>query len=153
MRLFQTAQRDFGDEFRRELNQIKWYLATFVATFTIRAIALWLVYAGIWPAFRTSYEAGNMRVFNSLLFVFEFLFYNIIPIGYLSLIHYYNFKEDESMAPRLLQVSNTGSVAHIDETTFSESKKSSILLRDSALSLSHLTTNKDRHSYAFVPVD
>ena len=62
-----------------------------------------------------------MRIVNSLLFVFEFLFYNIIPIGYLSLIHYYNFKEDESLAPRLLQVSNTGSVAHIDETTFSES--------------------------------
>ena len=94
-----------------------------------------------------------MGVANTLLFVFEFIFYNIIPIGYLSLIHYRNFKEDESIAPRLLQVSTTGSVAQIDETTFSDSKKSSLLLRDSALDLSHMTTTKpDRASLPFVPV-
>ena len=61
-----------------------------------RGIALWLVYGKIWPTFYTTYCSGNYEAGNSLVFVFEFIIYNIIPIGYLTLIHHYNFRQVEA---------------------------------------------------------
>ena len=64
-----------------------------------------------------------MDVVNSTVFVTQFILWNLIPIGYLSIIHYCNFREDENMAPRVLPVRNTGSAVHFDETTSAEDWK------------------------------
>ena len=64
-----------------------------------------------------------MNEFNSTVFVTQFILWNLIPIGYLSIIHYCNFKEDENIAPRVLPVRNTGSAVHFDETTSADDWK------------------------------
>ena len=142
-KLFQTARKGFGGEFQRELNQIKWHLLTFVITFTLRAIALWVGWLKKWPVFPKDYYYGQMNVTNSTVFVTQFILWNLIPIGYLSIIHYCNFKEDENIAPRVLPVRSTGSAVVFDETTSADdwktTPKSSLVQPQSALDNSNLT--------------
>ena len=149
LRLFQTARKGFGGEFQQELNQLKWHLATFVITFTLRAIALWMGFFKHWPVFPKSFPKGKMDAFSSTVFVVQFVFWNLIPIGYLTLIHFTNFRIDNNSAPRTLTIGNTGSAVHFDETTSVDvqtSPKSSIIQKESAISNSILTQQAERPS-------
>ena len=93
VKLFRVARLEFEGEFSRELNQIKWYLMAFFGTFLIRSVALWAVQFDRWPVFQKTYENNGFRVANSTVFVVEFFFYNILPIGYLCFIHFHNFRQ------------------------------------------------------------
>ena len=68
------------------------FFVSYSATFVLRAIALLLVSIDVWPIFDVWYCNGQFTVLRSLLFVFEFLVYNVIPIAHLALIHHQNFK-------------------------------------------------------------
>ena len=106
-------------------------MAAFCSTFVTRAIALWLVYFGVWPTFAKTYCNGNYSTANSLVFVFEFILYNIIPIGYLTLIHHFNFRQMEiGSTPSSPIDAPANKVAHARPVSgdYSSSRSSSVRL-------------------------
>ena len=113
---------------------------------------MWLVFVDWWPDFPLTYCYGKYNVGISLLFVYEFIFYNIIPIGYLALIHHFNFRIN-----RLRECSFPGSPQHSnrdDDTVASLERGSSassvMLLSNSLLDYTVRTTRADRNSGALV---
>ena len=97
IKIFRVARGEFKDEFNRELNQIRWYLLVIFTTLMFRSGALWAVQFGYWPVFLRTFEHNQFDLVNSSLFVLEFLFYDIIPVGYPCYIHFKNFKHNEAI--------------------------------------------------------
>ena len=127
LKLFRVARIEFKDEFKRELNQIRWYLLSIFATFLFRSGALWAVQFGHWPVFFRTFESNQFDLVRSSLFVFEFVFYDVIPIGYPCFIHLKNFKHNEAViraARSSDQITSniSASVVHFEASYCSESK-------------------------------
>ena len=98
------------------------FLVLFSATFLIRSVALVLTSRELWPIFHDWYCEGLFNVWWSLVFVFELLLYNIIPITHLSAVHYKNFKKEDNWEEEQVHQNAFSETVSLNQSVFTEEK-------------------------------
>ena len=96
-KLLNIAKQGFEGQFQAELKRVRNFLVSYSGSFVIRAFALMLSFVYEWPIFSYWYFCGYFTSVWTLVFVFEFLLYNIIPITHLAMIHHRSFKKEERL--------------------------------------------------------
>ena len=79
-----------------ELNKIIVFLIYYSVAFATRAIAVTLAYLHEWPQFNRYWSNGTFNPGAIALWAIQFLVYSVLPIFYLSVVHFINFRTKES---------------------------------------------------------
>lgn len=87
----------FTDELNQEMKRLIVSQSTFVATFVIRVILIYLVLFGYWVDFTRDYPEAmaSLGLFRTAMFPLQFIIYNIVPYVTITYIHHSNFKPKE----------------------------------------------------------
>ena len=90
--LLLTFRRDLPGELTTELSRIVIFLVYFSVAFATRAVAIILVYFHHWPQFNRFWENKSFNPDELALWGLQFILYSDVPIGYLAVIHFLNFR-------------------------------------------------------------
>ena len=91
-------------------------MITFVAAYIVRLIARFLMYFGYWPDI---YYDTDLDLVDALLYVFQFVIYNHIPIGVILMLHHKNFRKNNNEKNRAIKrVSKSNAQLNSDETIY-----------------------------------
>ena len=91
--LLSTLKSKFDDNLKLEIDTLLTFMIYFTVTFCIRGIAIIMVYPfRIWPQFNYDWYNGDFTWYSIVWWSIQFVFYTVIPITYLAVVHHLNFR-------------------------------------------------------------
>ena len=91
--LILTIRRVFTDELNQEMRQLVISEITFVGTFLLRVILIFVVQQNKWIDFTRDYPDHMMGYFVTIMFPTQFIVYNFLPYITLMYMHIKNFSK------------------------------------------------------------
>ena len=104
-----TANKYFDDALNRETLSIRITLIIFVASLGLRSATFMLVYYDHWPNFFDRHaDKDDLKFKSELIFVLQYLIFDILPIGALAFLHHRSFRvKKEVMSDVISQRAST----------------------------------------------